>query len=117
MKELVEISSLLSTTTTSDCDIASSVSQATVEDVAVAISNLSSYLIAIPDPPDSSNPLYLYRGLVNGIKGLIDNVSPMYYCHMCLAIIKGICTLASSHLPYRLYQGKYYALQLIVNQH
>ncbi|CAF4903383.1 unnamed protein product, partial [Rotaria socialis] len=72
-----------------------------IDEVVLEIANVSSFLIAIPDPPDCSQPLYLYRGLSNAIKAF-SFVDPILYCKLNLAVIKGVSCCVGDIPPYNL---------------
>ena len=77
-----------------------------------SVASLCSTLIATPDPPDASPPLYLFRGLSNAVKSYQwpkDTDIPAY---LSLSLLNAISATAQESLPYHIRFGKWVIAKL-----
>ena len=67
------------------------------------IFGLTSLLIAAPDPPDASSPLFLFQGLINAIQSC--NIDQYIQIQLYIAIVKALSAASQDVLPYHFFEG------------
>lgn len=71
------------------------------------VANLASALIATPDPPDVSPPLYLLRGLTNAVRTYPWPKDTDLQAMMSISLLHALSAAAQDVLPYHIQSGEY----------
>ncbi|KAK4297747.1 hypothetical protein Pmani_029865 [Petrolisthes manimaculis] len=67
------------------------------------VNNLSSMLVATPDPPDASPPLYLLRGLTNAVRSHPWQKDTDIQCILSISLLHAISAATQDDLPYHIH--------------
>lgn len=70
------------------------------------VANLASTLIATPDPPDASPPLYLLRGLTNAVRSYPWPKETDVQAHLSIALLNAVCAASQDNLLYHIRSGE-----------
>lgn len=69
------------------------------------VNNLSSMLVATPDPPDAAPPLYLLRGLTNAVRSHPWQKDSDIQCILSISLLQALSAATQDDLPYHIHLG------------
>lgn len=78
----------------------------TTETLCLSCASLASTLIATPDPPDASPPLYLLRGLTNAVRSYPWQKDTDIQALLSLSLLHALSAASQDNLPYHIYTGE-----------
>lgn len=96
IRELLEVAS------SQDTEVGGSVADI----LRTLIANLASTLIATPDPPDASPPLYLLRGLTNAVRSFPWQKETDTQAFLSIILLHALSAASQDELPYHIHSGK-----------
>ncbi|XP_042227665.1 VPS35 endosomal protein-sorting factor-like isoform X2 [Homarus americanus] len=69
----------------------------------LSVANLASTLIATPDPPDASPPLYLLRGLTNAVRSNTWQKDTDIQVLLSISLLHALSAASQDNLPYHIH--------------
>lgn len=76
------------------------------ETLHLTVANLASTLVATPDPPDASPPLYLLRGLTNAVRSYSWQKETDIQALLSISLLNAICAACQDNLLYHIHAGE-----------
>lgn len=104
IRELLEVAS------SQDSEVGGNVSDI----LRTLVANLASTLIATPDPPEASPPLYLLRGLTNAVRSFQWPKETDTQAFLSIILIHSLSAACQDELPYHIHFGKCNKLVIIL---